>query len=103
MTRASAAWRKSPGEGALRVRSAVGAVLASGARRTSMSSSEFVRRAVRALAVACALLVSVGAQAASAGIVVDDDKAQCPKAGFPTISRALAFAPPGATISVCPG
>src|SRR4051812_27494615 len=68
-----------------------------------MSSSVFARRALRALVVGCALLASVGARAAYAGIVVDDDKGQCPKAGFPTISRALAFAPPGATILVCPG
>jgi hypothetical protein len=53
--------------------------------------------------VAAVLLGSVGAQAASAGIVVDNDKAQCPKAGYRTISRALAAAPAGATVVVCPG
>src|SRR4051812_44152357 len=60
-------------------------------------------RAARALVLATVLLGSVGTQAASAGIVVDDDKAQCPKAGYRTISKALAFNPPGATVVVCPG
>lgn len=69
-----------------------------------MSSSLFVRRAVRTLVVACALLGSVGAQAASAVTVrVDDDRAQCPKAAFRRISAALKFVGPGSTVVVCPG
>src|SRR4051794_24141824 len=65
--------------------------------------SLFARRALRALVVACALLVSMWAQAAFAAIQVDNDKAQCPKAGYRTITRALADAPAGATVVVCPG
>lgn len=35
--------------------------------------------------------------------VVDDDHAQCPNADFTSINAAVAAAPPGATIRVCPG
>jgi hypothetical protein len=51
----------------------------------------------------CGARFAWGARAASAAVQVDDDKAQCPKAGFRTISGALAFVAPGATVVVCPG
>jgi hypothetical protein len=69
-----------------------------------MSSSSFARRASQALAVAVVLLFGAGAQAASAATrFVDDDHAQCPFAGFRSISAALAVARAGDTIRVCPG
>jgi pectin methylesterase-like acyl-CoA thioesterase len=36
-------------------------------------------------------------------LLVDDDKVQCPTAGFTTIQAAVDAAPPGATIRVCAG
>jgi hypothetical protein len=37
------------------------------------------------------------------GILVDNDKVQCPNAQFTSIQAAVIAAPPGAVISVCPG
>src|SRR5438445_547700 len=36
-------------------------------------------------------------------LIVDDDLVQCPNAQFTSIQAAVLFAPPGATIRVCPG
>jgi parallel beta-helix repeat protein len=36
-------------------------------------------------------------------VVVDDDRAQCPRADVTTIAAALALVRPGGTIAVCPG
>jgi len=36
-------------------------------------------------------------------LLVDDDKVQCPTAGFTTIQAAVDAAPAGATIRVCAG
>ena len=36
-------------------------------------------------------------------LVVDDDKVQCPTAGYSTIQSAVDAASPGSTIHVCPG
>lgn len=36
-------------------------------------------------------------------IIVDDDRVECPNAQFTSINAAVAAAPPGATIRVCPG
>lgn len=61
------------------------------------------RRALAGLAVLAAV-AATEAQVAWAGTVkVDDDRAQCPDAGFRTISAALARARPGGVIFVCPG
>lgn len=53
-----------------------------------------------------ALLVVVAfAPPATAGhaLVVDDDGAQCPEAGFTSLQAAVDAADPGSTIRVCPG
>jgi parallel beta-helix repeat protein len=69
-----------------------------------MWSSSVPRRAARALALAFVLLLVAGGPSASATTVrVDNDRAQCPGAGFRTISAALRFAAPGTKILVCPG
>lgn len=61
------------------------------------------RRPGRAvLAVACASLLAP-ASASAAQLVVDDDKQQCPSAGFTSIAAAVAAAAPGDTVSVCDG
>jgi len=54
-----------------------------------------------------ALLVALG-QGPALGktgtrLVVDDDKVQCPSAGYSTLATAIAAAQPGDTILVCPG
>src|ERR1700730_13334122 len=38
-----------------------------------------------------------------ATLLVDDDKVQCPNAGFTSIQAAVNFASPGDRINVCPG
>jgi parallel beta-helix repeat protein len=61
---------------------------------------------LRAGVVALSLLAfgSVGAGAASAAtLTVDNDKVQCPTAGFTKISAAINAAAAGDTINVCPG
>ncbi len=61
------------------------------------------RRPTRAvLAVACASLLAP-ASASAAQLVVDDDRLECPSAGYTTIAAAVAAAQPGDTISVCHG
>ena len=55
-----------------------------------------------ALAVACALLIAP-ASASAAQHVVDDDRRECPSAGFTAIAAAVAAAAPGDTVSVCDG
>ena len=54
------------------------------------------------LALACATLLAP-ASAQAAQHVVDDDKLECPSAGFTSISAAVAAAAAGDTISVCDG
>lgn len=49
-----------------------------------------------------AAVMSIPAGAATT-LVVDDDLAQCPNAGYSTIADAIADAEPGDTIVVCPG
>jgi parallel beta-helix repeat protein len=63
------------------------------------------RRAVLALVAAAAvgLLAGAGGVRAASGILVDDDRAQCPTAQFMSIQAAVDAAAPGATIAVCPG
>jgi hypothetical protein len=62
-----------------------------------------LRRAVM-LALALAAVPTLGAGAASASTwTVDDDKAQCPSAGFTTIQAAVDQAAPHDTIVVCDG
>lgn len=61
---------------------------------------------VRTGVVALSLLAfgSIGASAAGAGtLVVDNDRAQCPTAGFTRIQTAINAAAAGDTINVCPG
>lgn len=61
------------------------------------------RRPGRALlAMACASLLAP-ASASAAQHVVDDDKDECPSAGFTSIAAAVAAAQPNDTISVCDG
>jgi Bacterial Ig domain len=61
------------------------------------------RRSARgALAIACAALLAP-ASASAAQLVVDDDKLECPSAGYTTIAAAVAAAQAGDTISVCHG
>jgi parallel beta-helix repeat protein len=48
-------------------------------------------------------LVAGSAKAAATTLVVDDDKAQCPSAGYTDISKAIDDANSGDTILVCPG
>jgi nitrous oxidase accessory protein NosD len=43
------------------------------------------------------------ADPSSAALVVDDDRAQCPKATYTSINLAVQAASPGDTIKVCPG
>ena len=60
----------------------------------------------RAAVVALTLLVlgSTGATAAQAAtLTVDNDKVQCPTAGYTKISAAITAAAAGDTINVCPG
>ncbi len=54
------------------------------------------------LALACATLLAP-ASAQAAQHVVDDDKLECPSAGFTSISAAVAAAAAGDTISICDG
>lgn len=60
------------------------------------------RRPTRALALACASLLAP-ASASAAQLVVDDDRLECPSAGYTTIAAAVAAAQPGDTVSVCHG
>jgi hypothetical protein len=55
-----------------------------------------------AVVVACASLL-IPASASAAQHVVDDDRLECPSAGYTTIAAAVAAAQPGDTISVCHG
>ncbi len=55
-----------------------------------------------ALALACAALI-VPASASAAQHVVDDDRRECPSAGFTAIADAVAAAAPGDVVSVCDG
>lgn len=55
------------------------------------------------LLVVTAALPLKAAFGAPPTLVVDDDKAQCPNAGFTRIQDAVNAALPGATIQVCPG
>ena len=55
-----------------------------------------------ALAVACASLLAP-ASASAAQHVVDDDRQECPSAGFTSIAAAVAAAAAGDTVSVCDG
>ena len=56
-----------------------------------------------ALAFACAALLAPASASAAQQHVVDDDKLQCPSAGFTSIAAAVAAAAPGDTVSVCDG
>jgi nitrous oxidase accessory protein NosD len=56
-----------------------------------------------ALAAVAAVLGTPGGAGAASILVVDDDGAQCPNAGFTTIADAIAAATAGDTILVCPG
>jgi hypothetical protein len=55
-----------------------------------------------ALLVVIGTLVAVPA-ANAATLAVDDDRAQCPAAGFTSIQAAVDAADPGDTVAVCPG
>ena len=55
-----------------------------------------------ALALACLSLLAP-ASASAAQHVVDDDRMECPSAGFTAIADAIAAAAPGDTVSVCDG
>jgi hypothetical protein len=55
-----------------------------------------------ALAVACASLLAP-ASASAAQLVVDDDRLECPSAGYTTIAAAVAAAQAGDTVSICHG
>jgi hypothetical protein len=56
------------------------------------------------VAAAAACLLAIGATPASAKQhLVDDDKAQCPKADFTSIQAAVNAASPGDKVNVCPG
>src|SRR5882762_9399523 len=60
------------------------------------------------LLVSVSLLVPRMAAAAQDGdhkpdLLVDDDKVQCPTAGFMSIQKAIEAATPGNLIRVCPG
>ena len=59
--------------------------------------------AVLAFAAPGLLADSAGNDNHNGQILVDDDKIQCPNAQFTEIQDAVAAAPPGATIHVCPG
>lgn len=57
-----------------------------------------------AVALSVLLFGSIGAGAAGAStLVVDDNRAQCPAAGFSSIQAAVVAASAGDTINVCPG
>jgi parallel beta-helix repeat protein len=56
-----------------------------------------------ALALLFGSLSSARSAQALSVLLVDDDGAQCPSAGYTTISDAIAAADPGDTIVVCPG
>jgi nitrous oxidase accessory protein NosD len=56
-----------------------------------------------ALIVAAGLLGMARSAGAIATLVVDDDGAECPSAGYASIDTAIAAASPGDTILVCPG
>ncbi len=56
-----------------------------------------------ALTLACASLLAPASASAAQQLVVDDDKLQCPSAGFTSIAAAVAAAQPGDTVSVCDG
>jgi hypothetical protein len=56
-----------------------------------------------ALALAGLALLAPASAASAAQHVVDDDKLECPSAGYTTIAAAIAAAAPGDTVSVCHG
>ena len=56
-----------------------------------------------AIAAAAAAFGMAGGAGATSILVVDDDYAQCPNAGYTAIGDAIAAASPGDTILVCPG
>src|SRR3954452_1538433 len=63
------------------------------------------RTAVPVVVVAAAIasLLGAGGVRAASGMLVDDDKVQCPTAQFTSIQAAVTAAAPGTTITVCPG
>ena len=68
-------------------------------RRGSVRSMRLV--SVFVLVAAASLFQTTSAFAGT--LVVDDDRAQCSGAQFPSINFAVAAANPGDTIKVCPG
>jgi len=69
--------------------------------RFSMPSS--LRRTVRTLALAAFVSAALPAVAAASTWTVDDDKVQCPNAGFTTIQAAIDQAAPWDTVRICDG
>src|SRR5215216_4594196 len=62
-----------------------------------------VRRAFLIAALIAALALARPAPTRAATLLVDDDKVQCPSAGFTTIQSAIDNASGGDTIDVCAG
>jgi hypothetical protein len=61
-----------------------------------------IRRPTAAIVAAVgSLVLATGAQAAT--LTVDDDKGDCPTAGYTSIQAAVDAAAPGDTVAVCPG
>ena len=56
-----------------------------------------------ALALAGVVLLAPASASAAEQLVVDDDRRECPSAGYTTIADAIAAAAPGDTVSVCHG
>lgn len=53
--------------------------------------------------VAAALLLGLAGSATAANVVVDDDRAECPAAGFTSVQAGVNAASSGDTVVICPG
>jgi hypothetical protein len=62
-----------------------------------------LRRILLALTASVLLAVAAPAFAAASTLTVDDDKADCPSAGFTSLQAAINQAAPWDTVVVCPG
>src|SRR3954452_1664782 len=64
---------------------------------------DMLARLVRAASVAAFLVLVSATSASAATLVVDDNKAECPHAGYTFIQDAVDAARAGDTVAVCPG
>jgi pectin methylesterase-like acyl-CoA thioesterase len=70
-----------------------------------MQEGSFMRKLFALVLTAVALALTVGSRpaVAAATLVVDDDAADCPGAGYTTVQSAVDDAVAGDTVAVCAG